>query len=92
MNDIINFGKWLNKIFIALLKFLPDSPFKTICVFVDEYDILGILNWIIPFDVFSQILNTWLACVTAYYVYCYTKGTLSSKNSLIFKIIETFLF
>lgn len=84
-------GGVINQLLTALLNLLPDSPFKDICVFVDEYEILGILNWIIPFDRFSLILDTWLVCVSAYYIYCYTKGTLSGKNAIIFRILETIL-
>ena len=90
-NPLEQLGGFINTILITLFDLLPDSPFREICNFVDEYEILGILNWIIPFDRFSLILDTWLLCVSAYYIFLYSKGLLSGKNAIIFRLLETFL-
>ena len=39
-----------------------------------ELDFLPYLNWFVPFDNFLKIMELWLPCITAYYVYSYVKG------------------
>lgn len=79
----------VNSLFGGILSLLPDSPFLTFCVFVDEYDILGILNWIIPFDIFADILGTWLLCVSAYYIFLWSKGLLSGSSSVFGRFLDS---
>ena len=56
---------------ISVLQLLPTSPF----VILDElgqsefYEWLQMLNWFIPINTFVGILEGWLLCVGAYYVY-----------------------
>lgn len=67
MTDIINGG------LMAILSFLPDSPFADL---LDDLaansqirEILGMVNWFIPFYIFVPVLTAWLGCIAIYYVY-----------------------
>lgn len=57
----------------AILAFLPDSPFAEV---LDELagnaqitQLLGMVNWFIPFYLFVPVLTAWGVCVGVYYVY-----------------------
>lgn len=83
-----------NHLLEGLFNLLPDSPFSSFITFIQfdfEYDVLGMLNWFIPFDIFKEMLDVWLKALTAYFGYCYIQGTLASKSELIEKIFK-FLF
>ncbi len=63
----------LNKGLMAILAFLPDSPFGSV---LDDLarnpqiiQLLGMVNWFIPFYLFVPVLTAWGACVGVYYVY-----------------------
>ncbi len=63
----------INKGLMAILGFLPDSPFADI---LNELagnsqvtQLLGMVNWFIPFYLFIPILTAWGACIIVYYVY-----------------------
>lgn len=89
MSNILNsLGDLIGFIIIPLLNLLPNSPFKDIFSFVDKYNILGYVNWIIPFDRFCLILDIWLPCIAAYYLFNYTKGVFSGKNSILNRILD----
>ncbi len=62
----------INKGLMAVLGFLPDSPFKILDDMTATGQIaewLGYVNWFIPIYSFIGILEAWLACVAIYYVY-----------------------
>lgn len=42
-------------------QFLNESPFSD--------DILGYLNWFVPFDIAQKMVITWMGCMVSYYVY-----------------------
>ncbi len=83
-----------NQLLEGLFSLLPNSPFSPFITFIQfdfEYDVLGMVNWFIPFDMFEKILEVWLSALTAYFGYCYIQGTLASKSELVEKIFK-FLF
>lgn len=80
-----------NELLMNLFSILPDSPILTIYEFDLSYDVLGTLNFIIPFDIAEKILILWSEALFAYYGYCYVQGTLSTKSTLFEKIFK-FLF
>lgn len=64
--------EFISKGLMAILSFLPDSPFKLL----DRLDpsgviaeILGFVNWFVPIYTFVGIFEGWLVCVALYYVY-----------------------
>lgn len=61
----------LLSIFImALYAILPTSPIQNALEDASiDGEILGWLNWLIPFDVASTISLVWLGCILAYYLY-----------------------
>lgn len=64
------------KSFLArLYDLLPDSPFQTF--FTDKIDILGDIlgwvNWFIPFDMCFKITELWVAGIAAYYLFMIIK-------------------
>lgn len=79
----------INALFSGLLSLLPDSPFISFCVFVDEYNIIGVLNWIVPFDIFRDILGAWLVCVSGYYIFLWSKGALSGSSSVFGRFLDS---
>lgn len=56
---------------VGVVELFPTSPF----VILDEmansefYEWLQMVNWFIPVNTFVAILEAWLPCVAAYYVY-----------------------
>jgi len=56
---------------LGVVNLFPTSPF----VILDElsssefYEWLQMLNWFIPVNTFVAILEAWLSCIAAYYVY-----------------------
>lgn len=78
---------------MSLLNILPNSPFELVLNYDDSTirEMLGFINYFIPFDVCSELLLIWISCVTAWYVYNFVKGTLSVKNSFLDKILKFLL-
>lgn len=52
----------------ALLSLLPSSPFLWMMSQIEEIDILGVINWFIPFDICAGFMNIWLVSVGVYLV------------------------
>lgn len=61
--------------FTKIYNLLPDSPFQTF--FADKTgplsDILGWVNWFIPFDVCFRLTEVWVAGIAAYYLFLFVK-------------------
>ena len=57
----------------SLLSFLPSAPFIVMLGKIDDIDVLGYVNYFIPFDFCAVCINLWLVCVLAYYIYKYLK-------------------
>lgn len=58
-------------IFDSLLSLLPSAPFILMLGKIDNIDVLGYVNYFIPFDFCAVCINLWLVCVLAYYIYKY---------------------
>lgn len=55
---------------MALYAILPTSPIQSALEEASiEGEILGWLNWMIPFDIASKVTLVWLGCILAYYLY-----------------------
>lgn len=56
-----------------VLSLLPDSPFSSALDSLANNsnitNLLGMVNWFVPFYLFLPIFVAWLACVAIYYVY-----------------------
>lgn len=65
-------------IFDSLLSFLPSAPFIVMLGKVDNIDVLGYVNYFVPFDFCAVCINLWLVCVLAYYVYKYLKKAIDN--------------
>lgn len=60
----------------VLLSLLPAAPFRAMLSQLTEsagMDVLGYVNYFIPFKFCAACMNAWLACVIGYYVYRYLK-------------------
>lgn len=67
-----------------LISLLPAAPFRAMLSDLAEssgMDVLGYVNYFIPFKFCATCMNTWLACVLAYYVYKYLKEVISQYRS-----------
>lgn len=57
----------------AILAFLPDSPFSaaldSLAGNAQITQLLGMVNWFVPFYLFVPIAIAWGVCVGVYYVY-----------------------
>lgn len=55
----------------SIYDLLPDSPFQIF--FADKLgilnDMLGWLNWFIPFDMCFKITEIWVTAIAAYYLF-----------------------
>lgn len=65
-------------IFDSLLSFLPSAPFVIMLGKIDNIDVLGYVNYFIPFDFCAVCINLWLVCVLSYYVYKYLKKAIDN--------------
>lgn len=61
--------QFVNQVLFNLLLLLPESPFRSFLVYVDSYDLLGAVNYFIPFDICCTIFETWLTAVSAWIIY-----------------------
>ena len=68
----------------VLISLLPAAPFRAMLSVLAEssgMDVLGYVNYFIPFKFCATCMNAWLACVLAYYVYKYLKEVISQYRS-----------
>lgn len=68
----------------VLISLLPAAPFRVMLSDLAEssgMDVLGYVNYFIPFKFCATCMNAWLACVLAYYVYKYLKEVISQYRS-----------
>lgn len=65
----------LRSFFTKIYDLLPGSPFQSFFADRSEVlgDILGWLNWFIPFDLCFKITEFWVAAVAAYYLFVILK-------------------
>lgn len=60
----------LSLVIMALYAILPTSPIQNALEDASiEGELLGWLNWLIPFDIASKVTLVWLGCIIAYYLY-----------------------
>lgn len=64
-----------------IIGILPSAPFRAMLSQIEGIDILGYVNYFIPFDFCAKCLNAWLACVLAYYVYKFLKSAIDDYRS-----------
>ncbi len=83
-------AKLLNSLFMSLFSILPSSPFQTFGKFVDDYGILAMMNYFIPFDICAEILSIWVTAMGIYYAVQFVQGVieLKTKNSVLSGIIK----
>lgn len=68
----------------VLISLLPAAPFRAMLSDLAEssgMDVLGYVNYFIPFKFCATCMNAWLACVLAYYVYKYLKEVINQYRS-----------
>lgn len=66
----------LSLIITALYAILPTSPIQNALAGIEaemDVNILGMLNWFVPFDNARDITLLWLNCILAYYVFTLVK-------------------
>lgn len=66
--------KLISLVIMALYAILPSSPIQKALTEAEmDADILGWLNWLIPFDNARTITLLWLDCIIAYYIFVLVK-------------------
>lgn len=60
---------FLNEIQAVIMALLPDSPFKSFSMPSEIKEILGYINWIIPFYMIGNTLMAWCGAIAVYYAY-----------------------
>lgn len=69
-----------------LLSLLPSAPFRAMLGTLSNssgMDVLGYVNFFIPFKFCATCFDIWLGCVIAYYVYKYLKQAINDyRNKL----------
>ncbi|MBE6890187.1 MAG: hypothetical protein E7485_09265 [Ruminococcaceae bacterium] len=58
-----------NNIINAVLMFLPDSPFATFEFPPEVQQLLGYVNYFVPFQAMVNIALAWTAAIGIYYIY-----------------------
>lgn len=67
-----------------LLSVLPSAPFALMLAKIESTDtmnVLGYVNYFIPFKFCAICINLWLTCVIGYYVYKYLKQAINDYRS-----------
>ncbi len=56
---------------VGVIELFPASPFTVLDELANSevYEWLRMVNWFVPIGTFVSILESWLVCVAAYYVY-----------------------
>lgn len=54
---------------VSVINILPLSPFVKYVNDIGTIDGLSMLNWFVPFDIFIVMLESWVVCMGAYYLY-----------------------
>ena len=68
----------------VLISILPSAPFRVMLSQLADssgMDVLGYVNYFIPFKFCATCMNAWLACVLAYYVYKYLRQAITDYRS-----------
>ena len=60
---------FLNEIQSVIMMLLPNSPFKDIVVPKYITEILGYINWLVPFYMIGNTLLAWIGAIAVYYAY-----------------------
>ena len=63
---LVNF---LNEIQSVIMLLLPDSPFLNFAFPKEVNDILGNINWVVPFYLIGNTLLIWAGAIIVYYAY-----------------------
>lgn len=68
-----------------LISILPAAPFRIMLSKISEssgMDVLGYVNYFIPFQFCAICFDVWLDCIIAFYVYKYLKKAIEDYRSL----------
>lgn len=68
----------------VLISILPSAPFRVMLSQLADssgMDVLGYVNYFIPFKFCATCMNAWLACVLAYYVYKYLRQAITDYRN-----------
>ena len=68
----------------VLISIRPSAPFRVMLSQLADssgMDVLGYVNYFIPFKFCATCMNAWLACVLAYYVYKYLRQAITDYRS-----------
>lgn len=68
----------------VLINILPAAPFRVMLSQLSNdggIDVLGYVNYFIPFKFCAICMNSWLACVLAFYVYKYLRQAITDYRN-----------
>ena len=68
-----------------LISILPAAPFRAMLSQLSDssgMNILGYVNYFIPFKFCATCLNAWLGCILAYYIYKYLRQAINDYRNL----------
>lgn len=69
----------------VLISILPAAPFRIMLSKIADssgIDVLGYINYIIPFNFCAVCFDIWIDCILAYYVYKYLKKAIEDYRSI----------
>lgn len=69
MAFITKFLAFIKQIGIAMLSFLPDSPFLSFFNTTIANEYLSALNWFVPIDKMIVLGESWLVAIGIFYLY-----------------------
>ena len=66
LNNILEI---FNTLWVAIISFLPGSPFKAIIANLDGLPYMAELNWFFPVHECVIVIEVWLTAVALFYTY-----------------------
>lgn len=66
LNNILEI---FNTLWVAIVSFLPGSPFKSIIAKLDGVPYMAEFNWFFPVHECIIVIEVWLTAVALYYTY-----------------------
>ena len=66
LNNILDI---FNTLWVAIVSFLPGSPFKAIIANLDGLPYMAEFNWFFPVHECVIVIEVWLTAVALYYTY-----------------------
>ena len=66
---------------------LPSSPFRSFMDYFGNNECLGYINYFVPVNTFVAILEAWVSCILAYYVFRFMYSLVMAAINAVTNVI-----